>query len=98
MPLKIDRTPRAKRDIFALWDYVAPESLKGAERLVRRVDELLIMLAENPQAGRASPTAGGVRYFPFDSYLIFYRYTDTTLVVLRILHAARDISPDLLGE
>jgi len=67
MPLRIDRTPRAKRDIFALWDYVAPESIKGAERLIRRIEDILEMLADNPQAGRISPTADGIRYFPLDS-------------------------------
>lgn len=81
-----------------MWDYVSPESIKGAERLLRRIDDITHMLAGNPDAGRISPVLSEIRYFPFENYLLFYRATKTTLVVLRILHAARDVTPGLLSE
>jgi len=39
-----------------------------------------------------------LRSFPMAGYLIFYRHGPATLTVVRILHAARDITPDLLSE
>jgi len=39
-----------------------------------------------------------LRSFPIAGYLIFYRHGPATLTVVRILHAARDITPDLLSE
>ena len=98
MPLRIERTPQSKRDLFAIWDYVSPESVRGAERLIRRIDEIVRMLEQNPSAGRISPVSESLRYFPLENYLIFYRHTDTALTIIRILHAARDITPGMLDD
>lgn len=98
MPLEVDRTPRSERDAFDIWDYVSLDSALGAERLLRRIDAIVQMLAERPAAGRARTELGhGIRSFPAESYMVYYRYSETTLTVVRILHAARDVTPDMLG-
>jgi len=98
MPLSIVRSPRAKRDAIGIWNYVSAESRTGAERLLRRIDTVVKMLSRNPQAGRRTEWSEDLRLFPFENYLIFYRSTRETLFIVRILHAARDVTPDLLSE
>jgi toxin ParE1/3/4 len=48
---------------------------------------------EMPMMGsHRSGTADGLRCFPLGSYLIFYRPMLEGIVVIRVLHAARDWS------
>ena len=97
--LKIDRSAAAKRDLASIWEYISPYSLKGASRIIREIYATFTLLADTPQAGRVRPDLGeGLRSFPVAGYLILYRQTMSTLSIVRILHAARDITPDLLAE
>jgi len=99
MPLSIDRKPQAKRDAIEIWDYIAPNGPRAAEGMLRRIDKAIKMLAERPEGGRACEELGtGIRSFPVESYRVFYRYSANTLTIVRILHAARDITSDLLAE
>lgn len=95
MPLKVDLGPRARRDVFAIWDHIAQDSPRAADATLRRIDKVVQHLAHNPETGRPRPELGAeIRSFPaIDSYLVYYRYSTTSLSVLRILHAARDIKP-----
>lgn len=97
MPLKVERGPHARRDILAIWDYIAADSGRGAEAVLRRINRIVGDLAEHPALGRERPELGdGIRSFPAaGSYLVYYRYSATTLRVLRILHTARDVTPKL---
>jgi len=99
MPLRIERLPLAKQDLFDIWDYISPNSPKGAARIIGEIYAGFSMLADQPRAGRERPELGAeLRSFPIAGYLIFYRHGPATLTVVRILHAARDITPDLLSE
>ena len=99
MPLKIERSALAKQDLFDIWDYILPNSPKGAERVIRDLYAGFSMLAEQPQAGRdRQDLLAGLRSFPVAGYLVFCRHSRTTLTIIRILHAARDITPDFLSE
>ena len=56
------------------------------------------MLADYPDAGRMRIEFDArLRAFSVDQYLIFYRVSPGILEIVRILHAARDITPDLLS-
>ena len=99
MPLRIDRTPSSKRDVFDIWDYVSPHSPMGAERIIRLVGKTITMLSEQPDVGRKRSELGrDIRSFPVSGYLVFYRHTTSILTVVRILHAARDITPDMFED
>ena len=99
MPLKIERASAAKRDLFDIWDYIEPNSQKGATRIIREFYAAFSMLAEQPKSGRERPELGeGLRSFPVESYLIFYRSNASTLSIVRVLHSARDITPEMLSD
>lgn len=51
-----------------------------------------------PKLGPEKSALGrGIRILPIDNITIFYRVTPETIEIIRILHVARDITPDLLS-
>jgi toxin ParE1/3/4 len=99
MPLRIERSALAKHDLFEIWDHIFPNSQKGATRVLGDIYAAFSMLAEHPQAGRARPELGTeLRSYPVAGHIVFYRNSASVLEIIRILHAARDIGPDLLSE
>lgn len=63
-----------------------------------RFNDAFYMLAEYPEAGSMRPELSRLRLYPVDQYNIFYRVTPDAVEIVRILHAARDVTPDLLSE
>jgi toxin ParE1/3/4 len=54
-------------------------------------------LAENPQIGRAVPELGaGLRRFPHQAHVVFYRPQEGGVLIARVLHPSRDVNPELL--
>ena len=75
----------------------------AADRFCDTVEAALEVLALHPEIGpRAGfPTAPDVRFWPlrrFPSHLIFYRLAGTSVVVLRLLHGARELPPLIPSE
>jgi toxin ParE1/3/4 len=57
------------------------------------------MLANTPQIGRARPDlAEELRSIPLGRYLLAYDFTDTTLRLVRVLHASRNIGPEMFED
>ncbi|KKB11825.1 hypothetical protein VE25_10670 [Devosia geojensis] len=99
MRRRVRRSAATKRDQSDIWWYIAERNVTAADAILERLDEAVTMLSEYPDAGRARPELGPeVRYFPVEHYLVFYRYQDNVVDVLRILHAARDITPEMLSD
>lgn len=99
MPLRVQRLPRARQDRVDIWLHIAVDSQKAADRLTDRLDEVMEHLADFPEAGALRPTLGNdIRVFPVNNFLVVYRVTPDAVEIVRILHAARDISTDLLSD
>lgn len=97
--LDIDRSAASKRDLAGIWEHISPYSMKGASRIIREIYATFDILADTPGVGRIRPDLGAdLRSFPVAGYLIVYSHSVSTLRIVRILHAARDITPDLLAE
>jgi len=99
MPLKIRRLPLARADRLDIWLHIAADSLSAADRLTDKLDDAVHRLSEFPEAGPPRPELGaGIRLCPVDNFLIFYRMAGDAIEIVRILHAARDVSPDLFAD
>lgn len=99
MPLNIRRFPQAQIDQNAIWLAIAEDSVRAADGVLERINQIVHMLAENPRAGRARDDLGpGLRYFPADSYVVFYTLAPGTLELRRVMHGASDITADLFDE
>lgn len=85
----------SRQDIRDIAEFILQEtaSRQLAIGLVTRLREQCQKLAALPGTlGRARPDIGtDIRSFPWKGYVIFIRYGDTTLDVLHILHASRDV-------
>ncbi len=65
-------TPSAKQDVSDIWDYIANDNLKAADRVLAALHKAIIKLAKNPAIGhwREELTDKRHRFFAVYSYLI----------------------------
>lgn len=95
---RILRTPASRSD-YEIWNYLAVRDLAAADRLVDQFDAILAVIAVAPRMGRkVDELAPRLRSFPVGNYLIFYRSLEDGVQLIRILHGARDISPEYFAE
>ena len=87
---------QAELDAIEIWVHVARRDPNAADRLVDRFTETIERLALQPMLGRAADhLLPGLRSLPAGDYLIFYRPDDEGVSVIRIIHGARQITPEL---
>jgi toxin ParE1/3/4 len=92
MAFRIERTRPYDDDLFLIWLSVSDYSLQRADRLVRKIESMVDMLAEFPNLGEAVPQlASNRRRKLCEDYAIYYDVFDETVVILRVLHTARDL-------
>jgi toxin ParE1/3/4 len=98
-PHKIVLTDAAVNDILeqAAW-YQEQSGLKLARRWEQAVTSALLGIATTPAIGAPctfkAPELIGVRRVPvprFPKHLVFYRVLSQKLIILRIVHGARDL-------
>jgi toxin ParE1/3/4 len=86
---------KARADLDAIWLHVAEASgnVEIADRLIDSLTERFLLLASHPMAGRSRDhdLRVGLRSFPVESYVIFYRVDQTHVTILRVLHGSRDL-------
>ncbi len=88
-------TPQAKQDLLDIWDYIADDSVRSADRVLDTLTATAERLAATPLAGRARPElARNLRSYPQGNHVLFYRPADWGVEIIRILHGARDL-PEL---
>lgn len=88
----IRRRPLAADDIAEIWDHIADDSLRAADRWIDQLDEQFVLLASQPLMGRSRhELAPGLRSFPFGRHVIFYEPIEGGVDVVRLLHSARDV-------
>lgn len=85
----------ARRDLIAIFTYIAEESgsTETARRFVDRLREQCRKLATLPGTlGRARPELRpGIRSFPFQGYVIFFKVSETVLEIVTIVERHRDV-------
>lgn len=88
----LETSPEAEADLLAIWLYIADDQPVNADRFLSGLQEIMRKLAVFPGMGRDRPElAVGLKSFPVDHYNIYYRVTNTALVLVRVLHGSRDI-------
>jgi toxin ParE1/3/4 len=90
--VKVTRT--ATRDLQEIWNYIAADNPDAANKVINAIEAGITKIAEMPGIGhpRADVAATGYRFWKVYSYLIAYRFQGSTLVISRVIHAARDLS------
>lgn len=96
---------RAQADIVDRIAYLATFSAAASDKFAAALKSALHRLESSPRIGFAFPTRRrrlkGIRVMvvpKFRNYCIFYRESNDTIEVMRVLHGARDIAALLEEE
>ena len=94
----------AELDAFGYFQYINEYNPEAALRFLQAIDRTVEGLALQPTKGRLRNFRGrdlknirSWRVDDFENYLIFYRFTEMRLEILRIKHGAMDF-PQALRE
>ncbi len=93
-------TRSARNDLEEIWEYIARDSVDAADRVLREIEQAVNRLGETPGIGHLRPDLStlGSRFFAVYSYLLVYRAEAQPIIILRVLHGARDVQTLLEAE
>jgi plasmid stabilization system protein ParE len=89
-------TPRAKKDIFDIWRYIARDSEATADRVEQALYDACAFVAEAPLRGhfRSDLTSRSLRFWTltrYPNYTVVYRPEVPVPQVVAVLHGKRNI-------
>ncbi|MEQ3692060.1 MAG: type II toxin-antitoxin system RelE/ParE family toxin [Thalassolituus sp.] len=91
--LRLVKAPRAEADLIDIWLYVAEDQPINADRLLDRLNDAALLIADTPEMGvDRSVLSTDLKSFPVDNYIVFYRVKPDVLELVRVLSSSRDIS------
>ncbi len=84
-------SPEAEQDLVDIWCYIAEDSPSNADNYIDKLYSKAVMLAETPHLGiRRDELTPGLRCFPVDRYIFYYRPMENGAEIVRVLHGSRD--------
>ncbi|GGA64168.1 hypothetical protein GCM10011507_14740 [Edaphobacter acidisoli] len=89
-------TPVARRDLIGIWQYIARDSVRYADRVEEAIYRSCANAAAMPLIGkeRTDLTHKRLRFLPalpYANYVVVYDPQSAPLSVVRILHGAMDL-------
>ena len=86
-------TQSAQTDLLEAWTYIAEENIDAADGVLDAIEREATLLATQPMMGRSrDELVRGVRSWPTSTpYVLFYEAGPQGILILRVLHHARDI-------
>jgi toxin ParE1/3/4 len=93
-PRRVVWPPKARQDLRQIWRYFARVASPDiADKLLREIRDATERLATRPFLWRArDDVMPGLRAVLVHPYTVFYRVTDSTVEIVRVLHERRDFS------
>lgn len=91
--MKLRYTLPALADLNSILDHIAANSPRGANRVQRRVREIVDLLLAHPRLGVRTddPTIRRLSTLPYPFY-VFYEVAGEEIIIHAVRHAARDPS------
>ena len=96
MKVAVKVSPEALKDLDEIYDYIANvlKSPDAADNTVNKILDKTDLLSDNPEIGTQlffeNNLFSGYRYMVSDNYLAFYRITNESVVVDRVIYGKRD--------
>ena len=83
----------AELDLDEIWEYIAQDNIRAADRCVGKLFDAFDALARNPGMGhkREDLTAYPILFWPVGAYLILYRAQQEFIEIVAVTQGARDI-------
>ena len=95
MANRLRKSPQADLDLDSIWNFIAADDPRAAERQIDRIGKIFQMLIENPSAGRERfELRKNLRSFPVGSYVVFYVPLTDGIEIIRVMHGRQDIDAD----
>ena len=91
---RIVRRPRARQDLIEIWRYIADDfGEPRADRYLRRLNDVISYLAQQPLMGRKRPEIReeGIRSFAAEAHVVFYMALEDGIEVVRVIHGSQDL-------
>lgn len=86
-------THTARKELKAIRDYIAAQSVPAAFRFLDEVTQKCSTLAQFPEMGRLwRDLIPPLRSFPVDRYFIFYRSVKGGIQIVRVLSGYQDLT------
>lgn len=89
---------RAVSDLDDIYDFHHVRNPRFATALVTRLSDAIRSLAQHPKRGTNLPTAPHFRRLVESDHVIVYAARGDDVVIVRVLHGARDIEALLSNE
>ena len=101
--MKVVRLPRALTDLVETAEYIADDNVDAADRFFDAFEASLEVIKRTPRIGVVRLFEGRleVRMWPvkgFENSLIFYTVSIDEIVILRVIHSARNYTRFITGE
>ena len=92
--MRLEWTEVAVADLENIRDYIKKDSEHYAIRFVEKIIEAVEKLLKFPEIGRAVPEAASenIRELIFHNYRIMYHIEPRRILILTIMHGARELS------
>lgn len=91
--------PSFHRDAEGIWLNIAEEDIAAADRVLDCIYDRCLILRDYPAAGPPRvDIAADCRHLVEGNYLILYRYSETRVTLVRVLHSRRQITGEMLGD
>jgi toxin ParE1/3/4 len=85
-------SPSAIRDLEAISDYYAENSVEAGERFLEKFTQKCRYLTQFPRIGRSyDHLQTGMRGLLVDHYIIFYQLLNDGIEILRVVRGDRDL-------
>ncbi len=84
----------ARADLLAIVDYIADDNPDAAQRLKDEIEDKAAKLPDHPRLYRLGRVGGTREMVVLPSYVVVYAQSEQTVVILRVLHAARQWPPE----
>jgi toxin ParE1/3/4 len=91
---------RAETDLDEIWFTIAIDNVNAADRTIDTLHEVAGLLSSQPRMGRerAELEVGLRSVVTSTPYVIYYKPAPDGIVIVRILHHARDVDAIFLSE
>ena len=91
--VKIEWTEEAIKDLETIYDYIAQDSIKQAQKYTTLLFNKVEMLGNFPKMGKSYPECENpfLRHILFRNYNIFYEENKDSIKIITILHTSRNI-------
>jgi plasmid stabilization system protein ParE len=89
--LRYRASSRAEIDLIEMWQYIADYNVSAANRLNDSLGIVCELLGRNPLLGEMfDPARPSLRRFAHENYVVYYNATTDPILIVRVLHGARD--------